>query len=186
MAILNRLVKLCKADIHGVMDQLEDPELLLKQHLRDMDESLYKKEDRLKKMMLLRDQVHKEYDRCQKETQELEQDLEVAILKNRDDIARMLIRKLKPLENIQKQRQAHMESVELDIDGFTRVLDQQRLQNEQLKQKANTYFQKAEQDAWYASMSRVMSDHRSPDVSEEEIELELLRRKETLKGGDES
>jgi hypothetical protein len=29
-----------------------------------------------------------------------------------------------------------------------------------------------------------MPDHRSLDVSEEEIELELLRRKETLKGGD--
>jgi len=40
MAILTRIIQLFKADIHGVMDQLEDQGLLLKQHLRDMEESL--------------------------------------------------------------------------------------------------------------------------------------------------
>ncbi len=184
MAILNRLVQLFKADIHGVMDRLEDPELLLRQHLRDMEESLYKKEAGLKKMMALQDQVHNEYARCQKETLELEGDLETAILKNRDDIAKMLIGKLKPLTHIQKQRQKHLESMELEIDGFTRELEQQQLQNEQLKQKANIYFQKPEQDTGYASMSRVMPDYRCLNVSEEEIELELLKRKEMRKGGD--
>jgi hypothetical protein len=40
MAILARIIRLFKADIHGVMDQIEDQGLLLKQHLRDMEDSL--------------------------------------------------------------------------------------------------------------------------------------------------
>ena len=32
MGIFSRMVKLCTADLHGVMDQLEDKGLLLKQH----------------------------------------------------------------------------------------------------------------------------------------------------------
>jgi phage shock protein A len=44
MAILTRIFRLFKADIHGIMDQIEDQGLLLKQHLRDMEESLVQKE----------------------------------------------------------------------------------------------------------------------------------------------
>ena len=51
MGIMTRLIKICKADVHGVMDQLEDKALLLKQHLRDMQETLTAKETELKKMM---------------------------------------------------------------------------------------------------------------------------------------
>ena len=51
MGIMTRVVKIFKADIHGVMDQLEDPSLLLKQHLRDMEEALNEKEVKLKKVL---------------------------------------------------------------------------------------------------------------------------------------
>jgi len=40
MGITTRLVRIFKADLHGVMDQLEDQGLLLKQHLRDMQAAL--------------------------------------------------------------------------------------------------------------------------------------------------
>jgi phage shock protein A len=101
MAILTRIFQLFKADIHGVMDQIEDQGLLLKQHLRDMQESLVQKETQLKKMGTARDQAQQEFQMGKKETDNLESDLEVAIKKDRDDIARMLIKKLKPLSHIQ-------------------------------------------------------------------------------------
>ncbi len=186
MAILRRMVKLCKADIHGVMDQLEDRTLLLKQHLREMDTSLDKKETCLKNMRLLRDQLHRDHERCREEIRDLEQDLEIALEKDRDDIARMFIRKMKTRGRGQKQRQDQMESLKLDIETRERALVQQRLQHEQLQQKANAYFQKAEQEAWDDSINRVMPVHATAGVSEAEVELELLRRKEMIKGGEQS
>ncbi|MBT8331851.1 MAG: hypothetical protein KJP06_05930, partial [Deltaproteobacteria bacterium] len=48
MALLTRLIRLFKADLHGVVDQIENQELLLKQHLRDMQTALIKKEAKLK------------------------------------------------------------------------------------------------------------------------------------------
>ena len=44
MGIASRMVNIFKADIHGVMDQFEDRVLLLKQHLRDMAQTLNQKE----------------------------------------------------------------------------------------------------------------------------------------------
>ena len=50
MGLFTRMVRLCKADMHGVMDQMEDRGLLLKQHLRDMETALHQKEIYLKQM----------------------------------------------------------------------------------------------------------------------------------------
>ena len=57
MAIITRMIRLFKADIHGVMDQIEDQGLLLKQHLRDMEATLVQKEAGLKKMVLAKEQA---------------------------------------------------------------------------------------------------------------------------------
>ena len=37
MALINRLSRLFKADFHAVLDQIEEPELLLKQAIREME-----------------------------------------------------------------------------------------------------------------------------------------------------
>lgn len=184
MAILSRMFKLCKADIHGVMDQLEDRALLLKQYIREMDVSLDKKEAGLKNMTRLRDQVHRAYEKCRQENRELEKDLEMAIEKDRDDIARMLIRKMKTRSQIQKQQQDQTERIDLEIERCEQTLVKQRLQYEQLQQKANAYFQKADHDAWDDSIIQVVPDRVATGITEEEVEMELLRRKEMIKGGD--
>ena len=40
MGLFSRITRLCRSDLHGVMDQLEDKNLLLKQYLREMEEAL--------------------------------------------------------------------------------------------------------------------------------------------------
>ena len=183
MAILTRIFQLFKADIHGVMDQIEDQGLLLKQHLRDMQESLVQKEAQLKKMGLARDQAQQEFQKGKDETDNLESDLESAIKKDRDDIARMLIKKLKPLSRIQIERRNHIDLLNREIAGFKENLEQQRLQYEQLKQKAATYFHRAEKQKWEEPWPAAPSSFSIHELSEEEVELELLQRKEALKGG---
>ena len=183
MAILTRMIRLFKADINGVMDQIEDQGLLLKQHLRDMEASLVQKEAKLNKMRLAVDQAQQEQNKAQKECDNLESDLEVAIKKDKDDIARMLIKKLKPLTHIQSERSNHIEVLNREISEFKANLDQQRLQYEQLKQKATEYFHRIEQQDRENPWLSIPTGFRIHDLSAEEIELELLQRKEALKGG---
>jgi phage shock protein A len=183
MAILSRIIQLFKADIHGVMDQIEDRGLLLKQHLRDMEESLTAKEMKLKKMRSALDQAQQDYQKGEKETGNLEQELQVAIKKDRDDIARMLIKKLKPLNRLQSERRNHIERLSHEIDQFKAHHDQQRIQYEQLRQKTTEYFYRKEKQNWEPMWSAAQSDLRLCELSDEEVELELLQRKEALKGG---
>ena len=183
MAILARIFRLFRADMHGVMDQLEDQGLLLKQHLRDMEECLDDKETRLKQMCFARDQARQDHEKGLKETNNLERDLEVAIQKDRDDIARMLIKKLKPLNRIQSNRDSHLNRLNHEIESFKEDMEQQRLQYEQLRQQAADFFYRSAKqngDHFWPAMPAEFSLH---DLSPEEIELELLQRKEALKGG---
>ena len=183
MAILTRIFRLFKADIHGVMDQIEDQGLLLKQHLRDMEEALVQKEAKLKQMCFAKDQARQDYEKGKNESNNLEQDLGVAIRKDRDDIARMLIKKLKPLAHIQSERCSHIDRLNHEIEQFREAIELQRLQFEQLRQQAANFFHRTEkqnEDHGWPAMQAGFGVH---DLSDEEIELELLQRKEALKGG---
>jgi len=180
MGIMTRIVKIFKADIHGVMDQLEDQGLLLKQHLRDMEETLNLKEVKLNKMFVTRKQAQQEYDKYQQQSEALEQDLAVAIQKSKDDIARMLIRKIKPLNSLRDELAAHSRTLDEEISHYKDNLDQQRLRYEQLKLRSVDFFHKTQMQEWRNDLSEMVPDGNYGELSDEEIELELLKRKEAL------
>ena len=186
MAIIARIVKIFKADIHGVMDRLEDRRLLLKQHLRDMEEVLQRQEARLRQMTADRNQKQKDLADYRQQYEVLNHDLTVALRKNKDDIARMLIRKMKPLENMSEELTRHLDALNEERIQFKNHLMQQRLRYEQLKYRTTEYLRRTQMQQW----DKDVIDPNSADVYEaltdEEIELELLKRKEVLKAHRES
>jgi phage shock protein A len=177
MGIMTRVVRIFKADVHGVMDQLEDQGLLLKQHLRDMAEALSLNEVKLNKMLVSRKQVQQEYDKYQQQSQTLEQDLVVAIRKNKDEIARMLIRKIKPLDSLRDEIGDCIRNLDQEIAYYRDHLGQQRLQYDRLKHRSIEFFRKAPAHKWQNDLSGIVPDGKLGELSEEEIELELLKRK---------
>lgn len=183
MGILTRIVRLCKADIHGVMDQMEDRGLLLRQHLRDMEKALSLKEARLKAMAASRRQAQQEYEKYKRECEKVEQDLTISIEKNRDDIARLLIRKLKPMAGHKDELGHHIEALDQEIVQLRDCVEKQRLQYEQFRLKSSEFFHKTEQKEWGKTLSAILPDMISQDLCDEEIEFELLQRKEAVKGG---
>ncbi len=183
MSILTRVTRICRADIHGVMDQLEDRGLLLNQYLREMETELERKETRLEQIMASREQAQQEYLANTREREKVEQDLAMAIEKDKDDIARFLIKKLKPLTHHQEELSSHIEALDREITQFRQTVEEQRFQYEQLQLKSREYFHKTERQQWEQTLSPVIPGGYSQELSEEEVELELLRRKESIKGG---
>jgi len=180
MGMLTRVVRIFKADVHGVMDQLENRELLLKQHLRDMAESLNLQEVKLNKMLASRKQAQQEHDKYRQQSQTLEQDLAVAIHKDRDDIARMLIRKIKPLDSLREEIADGIRNLDEEILYCRERLDRQRLQYDRLKHRSLEFFHKTSMSGWQKDLSQIVPDGKFGDPSEQEVELELLKRKEAL------
>ncbi len=182
MGIMTRLMRLCKADIHGIMDQLEDRSLLLKQYLRDMQGDLDRKEAELKNIVASREQAQQDYQRRTRECEKLDQDIEAAIEKDKDDIARSLIKKFKPLAYHCDELGRHIHTLEWETSQLRQCVEEQRLQYEQLQLRSREYFHRVEREEWEKTTSITSPSVGSAEASEAEVELELLKRKESVKG----
>ena len=180
MGIANRIVKIFKADIHGVMDQLEDQGLLLKQYLRDMEEALNQKEAKLARNIALRNQAQKDHAKYDQQYQTLDHDLTVAVQSGKDNLARMLIRKTKPLRSLCEELAAQVATLDEEIAQFKAYLSEQRLQYEQLKIRSAEYFHRTEMQMREKDMRDIIPNNIPGELSEDEIELELLKRREAL------
>ena len=180
MGIMTRVVKIFKADIHGVMDQLEDHGLLLKQHLRDMEDALNAGDTGLKRKFAARRQAQQEHDKIRQRAEALEHDLQVAVEKRKDDIARMLIKKVKPLADLSKDIAQHIKTLDEEIAALKDHLDQQHLQYAQIKHRAIEYCRLSGPRVRRNYLSDASVGAGSAELSEEEIELELLKRKEAM------
>jgi phage shock protein A len=183
MAILSRMLRLFKADVHGVMDQLEDKGLLLKQYLREMAASLEDKQGRLNLIEQSMRQTESDLARREEEVQTLENDLDLALRKEKDDIARMLIRKRRLLQNSLEQLKHQIEALSQENSRLSETVARQRLQYDQLKLKVANFRQQAHSEGFNDVIAAEEPSQAWRVPTEEEIELELLQRKEVLQKG---
>ena len=183
MGLMTRTLRLWKADLHGVMDQLEDKGLLLKQYLREMENSLHEKEARCEQLIQNCSQIRNDINHRKTEMDKLAKDLYLAVDKDKDDIARMLIRKRRSLEGAICHLEQQLELLTEEQKKLEGLLDQQRLQHDQFKIKAETYFRRNKDRSRNEGDASLFDLDGFQSPTEEEIELELLQRKEALAQG---
>ena len=143
MGILSRMLRLCKADVHGVMDQIEDKGLLLKQYLREMEIALKDKETRLSHISQNCRQAESELSHCRAGVHKLEKDLDLAVRREKDDIARVLIRKRRGLQGCCEQLELHIEGLSEEKKQLAETIERQHLQYDQLKMKVASFGRQA-------------------------------------------
>lgn len=183
MAIMTRLLRLWKADMHGVMDQLEDKALLLKQCLREMESNLRQKQAHLAQLQGLREQLGRDQALRLQEQERLEADIALAVRKEKDEIARMLIRKRMLLEAAHTQLEGRRGHLEEEIQRLAQTITEQQGRYEQLKVKAAAYCQQTEARATENAAAPWDVPAGPTPATEAEVELELMRRKESLSQG---
>jgi phage shock protein A len=145
-----------------------------------MEEVLNRKKAELARKLALRQQTQKEHDKYDQQYRTLDHDLTVAVQKGKDDIARMLIRKTKPLGNLCDELARQVATLDEEISQFKEHLSEQRLQYEQLKIRSAEFFHRTEMRVREKNLRNIMPESVAGQMSKEEIELELLKRKEAL------
>ena len=183
MGMMSRMLRLFKADLHGVMDQLEDRELLIKQYLREMEAGLTEKENHYAEMIRDARQVARETEQREKEMTQLSQDIDLAVAKDKDDIARMLIRKRRSLETTVSQLKGQAAALAEERQQLETTINRQRLEYEEYRTRSAVCLRKAAAITRDSAMPGVGEGNDFLFPSDEEIELELLQRKEAAARG---
>jgi phage shock protein A len=93
MTLLTRVSRLFQADLHAVLDQIEEPEVLLRQSIREMDEALNQDQRQLKLLLQEQRQLGARQGEIDQSLADLEQQLDLCFAAGQDDLARGLVRR---------------------------------------------------------------------------------------------
>ncbi|MCP5206532.1 MAG: PspA/IM30 family protein [Hahellaceae bacterium] len=170
MALLKRFNQLLHADIHAMLDQIEDPSALLKQSIREMEAALLKNQLQLQQLQSDHERLTGVEASLSTELCRIEESLDLAIDAKDDALAKNLVRrKLQStnlLQTIKSQNQQRLES----IAKQEKQILQQQMTIDGLKQKCAALTE--------PSQPISCSDDFAMTITADDIDIALLREKQ--------
>ena len=178
MALINRVSRLFKADLHAVLDHIEEPEQLLKQAIRDMEDDLAATEQRVALCAHDQDALSVRRNELEDALTEIDEQLDLCFESEKDDLAKNLIRKKLEASRLLKRLNAKHVANEKYLAKQRSMLDENQSTLESLRQKAELFAQRAPVPANSASeFDDIAWMAREMTISDDEVEVAYLREK---------
>ncbi len=173
MALINRITRLFRADMHAVLDRIEEPEALLRQAVREMEEDIDNDERSLKLLHNEQVQLEDRQSDIEESLTRLEDELDICFESQKDDLARSLIRRKLEAQRLQSFIVRKRETLSPATSELKQRLQENRTRLSAMRQKLELLTDvdtnaKAD-DSWSA-----------PDVTvrDDEVEVAWLRAKQ--------
>ena len=171
MKLFDRIATLLRADAHELVESLEERTLLLKQYLREAELALDQKRARL-------DAVHEDAKRLgqsiarhEEEIRALDEDVALALGGGKDELARFALRRLIPRRKQLAALKTQLAERSAEAVVLAERVDQQQAQLDALRTRVRGELAREAAGAADPSL------FGEPPVADEEVELELMRRR---------
>ena len=177
MGFIDRFITLARADAHGVLDSLEDEGLVLRQCLREAEAELSRNQARRYELVHWLEKLGVQREALAGRTRELDNEVRMAIEEGEEELARFSIRRLLATRRRSDglEDQAQQAADELKRLGERVAMQESELA--ELRQKVASHL--ARERATEAGCTSSLAESESPHlVRDEEVELELLRRRQ--------
>lgn len=173
MALITRVSRMFRADFHAVLDRIEEPDVLLRQAIREMEESLARDEQHLKVLKHEQGQLVTRTRDLDQSLNDIEEELDICFISDKEDLARALIRRKLEAQRLNKHLLRRHETLQATLSGLNARLAENRSQLESLRQKAELLGDARESDGPEDSWS-------GPDISvhDEDVEVAFLREQQ--------
>ncbi len=171
MALITRLSRLFEADFHAVLDRIEEPDLQLRQAVREMQFALDQDRQSLKLLQHEKSQLDKTIAEIETALSAFDEELDICLAAGKDDLARDLVRRKLAAEKRLQAISQRSQALEVQRQGLASEVDENEQQLSAMKQK----------------LALLVSDENSFDsgaadqgkrIRDEEIEIALLREKQ--------
>jgi phage shock protein A len=171
MALLGRVSRLITADVHAMLDQLEEPRALLRQSIRDMEDRLAALEARIRRIESEITKDDKRLDALGHSVTEADAKLDLCFADGNEALARRVVRhKLEAVRLAASVRSVRDELV-AELASLTSLAARQRDELECMRQKAALFL---DHDADTADAPGRPGAH----VDDADIEIALLAERE--------
>jgi phage shock protein A len=173
MALITRISRLFQADLHAVLDRIEEPGLLLRQAVREMEDDLLRDEQGMKVLNHELEQLISRATDIGHSLEEIEGALDVCFESGKDDLARALIKRKLEALRFQKFLSRKGERQERTVSALRTRLQENRASLDSMRQKAELLAEETVSESFDDNWS-------SPDivVRDEDVEVAFLREKQ--------
>ena len=172
MNFWQRMSRTLRADAHGVIDALEDRVLLLKQHLREAELEVQRKQARCHALNGEEAQRKREAERLEAESLAHERDAELAVEAGEDALARFALSAWLSKREAAQRVHERVQVIDKERAGLVQALARQEPELEAMRARV-TAFTLDQADAARGESERLPARAVAP----ERVEIELLRRK---------
>jgi len=167
MALVNRISRIFTADLHAVLDRIEEPEVLLAQSIREMADAVAADERRLAAVKERRQQCQRDLAASNARLAEFDRELDLCLGSDQDDLARSVIRKKLAESRAAASLTSTAKEADETIAELTAVLDERRRDLEDITQQAEV-----------VQRDRPVTGVDYEAASDNDVEIALLAEKE--------
>lgn len=175
MAIITRLTRLFRADVHAVLDRMEEPDVLLRQAIREMEEEVAQNAQHLKARELDRQQTQGRMDAIEASRKDIAEQLDLCFAVQNEALARTLLRRRLEGERLIKHLGQRLTGLQQVFAERSSQLDENRRRLEAMRQKAELFDTEAVRaqgtDAGRGSSAECA-------ISDADVDLALLREQQ--------
>lgn len=177
MALINRFSRLFRADLHAVLDRIEEPVSLLKQAVREMEDDVAEDSKNLKLLQLEREQAPQRQKELDERLDELQEEITLCLDSDNEKLARTVIKRKLEVQQRSKRNMQKTQTLDKDIQNLGERLENNRSRLLAMQQKLEILLEEQ------ASM-RSQNTAYDPDVaiSEDDIDVALLKEKQARAG----
>jgi phage shock protein A len=176
MTFLQRFLSLARADAHGVLDSLEDRGLVLRQCLREAELEVARKRARLEELESALELLGRHREQLSARLAALDDDVRLALAQNQDELARFAVRRVLAGRRQLERNELDARELREERAKLAEKLDVQARELEELRDRVREAL--AEQRAAHSGeLVDCAASAAGFGVRDEEVELELLRRR---------
>lgn len=171
MALIRRVSRLFAADMHAVLDQLEEPEAVLRQAIREMEEELARQQQRQKWVRTEIESVTTKIAGFEQMACDLDAKLDICFANDNEVLAKKITRRKLETVKLSEHAEAAREALVRQLDEIGSLVETNSDQLECMRQKAAVL---AIDESGSAG-----SHHQSTGgVDDDDVEIAYLREKQ--------
>jgi phage shock protein A len=177
----NRLKRLFRSVFGGLIEGAEDPELILKQVIRDMQDKVPQMNENVVQVMGTEKKLQKEVDILEREIKENDYKVQAAIKQGRDDLARLYITQMQEKQTALDRSRSQLESARAASVQARKFRDNYILQMKKRSAEAQQLVNEARAAKMQEQLSQAMASFQVGDESStfDEMRERIQRRSAT-------
>jgi len=177
MTLMARVSRLFRADLHAVLDQVEEPDLILRQAIREMEEDLTQDSRRIQILHAQEQQMSARDAEIERSLGGIEEELDLCFRVGEDDLSRALIRRRLEGQSYRAQLAGKREGLQSQMKRLAQRIQEHEAQLDAMRQKADLL---APPEPDRCSLNTWETPNRV--VRNEHVEVAFLRERQRRQG----